>query len=340
MSVAFALVILVTSATAAQFVLPPKPAPCPERWLGLIGKYAELEGKRSFLALEKDGSLQLLDTAYHVLREAGRDSFLLADGTAVVFARDTLGNGAACRVNDSSYARKFFPDQGGMVSQLTAGLPLDSLWIEANRASPPAEKRRFAKPDLADIKSFAPDIRTDLAFAGPRNSCGFALYDRDVALLQRPAARALGRAQQRLKKLGYGLLISDAYRPWHVTKFLYLAAPPEQRRFYADPQAGSHHNRGTAVDITLVELAAGREADMGYGPGEFSERATADYPGGTSLSRWHRLLLRRAMAAEGFRGLRKEWWHFRHISKKRYPINNLVHSRALAGRRYTTRSHR
>lgn len=322
-SIPYALVLLVTSTMAAPFVLPPQPAPCPERWLGLIGKYAEPEGKRSFLALEKDGSLQLLDTAYHVLREAGRDSFVLDDGAVVVFARDSLGQAIQCRAGDSAFMRISFIDPRSDIARPVARPFWDSLWTVARRAAPPVGKRRTARSDLVDLRSLAPDIRSDLAYVGTRNSWGFPLYDRDVVLLQRPAAQALGRVQQRVKKLGYGLLISDAYRPWHVTNFLYLAAPPEQRPYYANPKAGSHHNRGTTVDITLVELATGREVDMGYGPDELSERAATDYPGGTSLSRWHRLLLRQTMAAEGFRGLRKEWWHFRHIGPRPHRLINI-----------------
>ena len=103
-----------------------------------------------------------------------------------------------------------------------------------------------------------------------------------------------------------------------------LAAPPEQRHFYADPARGSQHNRGIAADVTLYDLATGREADMGYNDNELSERAAADYPGGTSLQRWHRLALRAALTAEGFRGLDKEWWHFSYASRRRYPIINLT----------------
>jgi D-alanyl-D-alanine dipeptidase len=95
------------------------------------------------------------------------------------------------------------------------------------------------------------------------------------------------------------------------------------RKFVASPNAGSHHNRGTAVDVTLFDLAAGREADVGHLGGELSERAHSLFPGGTSLQRWHRLVLRTALERQGFRGLSKEWWHFRHISRSRYPIINV-----------------
>lgn len=312
---------------AGPLGLPPKPAPCPERWLGLLGKYGDAAADSSdFLVLENQGKLQLLGKKRLTLAEAGRDSFMaVVSGrlASVVFARDSLDGGIVCSVGGRRYQRKFYPGERTSPPKPTLPLPLDSLWAEARKASPPKEKGRFAKPDLVDVRKYDPEIRLALAYASPRNSYGFALYDRNVALLQRPAARALARANASLKPLGFVLQLSDAYRPWHVTKFLHISANPQMRKFVASPNAGSHHNRGTAVDVTLFDLAAGREADVGHLGGELSERAHSFFPGGTSLQRWHRLVLRTALERQGFRGLSKEWWHFRHISKLRYPIMNV-----------------
>ncbi len=307
--------------------IPPRPAPCPERWLGLLGKYGlELDSRSDFFIREDGGRLQIFERVPQNLVETTADRFILRQSgqeVSVVFIRDSLGDGVICRIGSQEYFRKFYPGERSRPPKPTVDLPLDSLWAEAQRASPPREKGRFAKPDLVDVRLYDPDIRLALAYASPRNSYGFALYDREVALLQRPAARALARANRFLKGLGFVLQLSDAYRPWYVTKFLHLSANPQMRRFVASPQAGSHHNRGTAVDVTLFDLADGREADVGHLGGELSERAHSFYPGGTSLQRWHRLVLRTAMERHGFRGLKKEWWHYRYLSPKPYPIINL-----------------
>ncbi len=316
--------------------LPPRPAPCPERWLGLLGKYGGMAADSGdFLVLETGGKLQLLGEKRLTLAEAGRDSFMaVVYGrlTSVVFSRDSLNRGIACSIGGRRYRRKFFPGECSRPPKPTIDLPLDSLWAEARKANPPQEKGKFAKPDLVNVREYDPEIRLSLAYSSPSNSYGFSLYDRDAALLQRPAARALARANRWLKERGFALQISDAYRPWYVTKFLHLSATPQMRKFVASPKAGSHHNRGTAVDVTLVDLSTGKEADVGHLDGELSERAHSFFPGGTSLQRWHRLLLRTAMEGQGFRGLRKEWWHFRHISRKRYPIINMPLSEALEKR--------
>ena len=90
--------------------------------------------------------------------------------------------------------------------------------------------------------------------------------------------------------------------------------------FVADPAQGSRHNRGAAVDLTMYDLRTGRPVEMVGGYDEFSERSFPDYPGGTSLQRWHRELLRAAMEAEGFRVYDQEWWHFDYRDWREYPV--------------------
>jgi D-alanyl-D-alanine dipeptidase len=101
------------------------------------------------------------------------------------------------------------------------------------------------------------------------------------------------------------------------------ATPDAMRIFVADPAKGSRHNRGAAVDLTLCDLTTGEPADMVSGYDEFSPRAFPDYPGGTSLQRWNRELLRRSMEAEGFTVYTFEWWHFDFRGWERYPLLNL-----------------
>ena len=100
-----------------------------------------------------------------------------------------------------------------------------------------------------------------------------------------------------------GLLIHDAYRPWYVTKIFWDATPDDKKIFVADPSQGSRHNRGCAVDLSIYELATGKPIEMTGVYDEMSERSYPGYPGGTSLQRWHRELLRRIMENEGFQSI-------------------------------------
>jgi serine beta-lactamase-like protein LACTB len=140
--------------------------------------------------------------------------------------------------------------------------------------------------------------------------------------MQKPAAEALARVHKSLKERGYGLLVFDAYRPWHVTKMFHDATPEKFHNFVADPSKGSRHNRGCAVDLTLYDLKTGKPVEMVSGYDEFSDRAVPDYMGGTSRQRWHRDLLRSAMQAEGFTVYEEEWWHFDYKDWKQYAIGN------------------
>jgi D-alanyl-D-alanine dipeptidase len=108
-----------------------------------------------------------------------------------------------------------------------------------------------------------------------------------------------------------------------VTKLFWDATPPEGKIFVADPAQGSRHNRGCAVDLTLYDLKSGKPIEMPGTYDEMSERSFPNYPGGTSLQRWHRDLLRWAMESEGFTVYEHEWWHFDYKDWHEYPILNL-----------------
>ena len=138
------------------------------------------------------------------------------------------------------------------------------------------------------------------------------------------------RAHHALRRQGFGLLIHDAYRPWYVTKMFWDVTPPDKRWLVADPTQGSRHNRGAAVDLTMYDLATGRPVEMPSTYDESTDRAYADYPGGTSRQRWHRALLRRTMEAQGFTVYDAEWWHFDYRDWRNYPIGNLTFEQLAA----------
>ena len=131
------------------------------------------------------------------------------------------------------------------------------------------------------------------------------------------------RVHKKLAERGYGLLIHDAYRPWHVTKIFWDATPPDKHQYVADPAHGSRHNRGCAVDLTLFDRSTGRAVEMPSGYDEMSERAHPDYSGGTSEQRKNRALLRSAMEAEGFTVYEFEWWHFDYRDWHSYAVQNV-----------------
>ncbi|MBO6575600.1 MAG: hypothetical protein JJ896_11405 [Rhodothermales bacterium] len=200
--------------------------------------------------------------------------------------------------------------------------PVEELRTEALRATPPAEAGDFLAPDLVELRELEPGIKYDIRYAGTNNFMQAVFYQSEHAFMQRPAAEGVARAHRSLAEHGYGLLIHDAYRPWYVTRMFWDATPEEQRTFVANPADGSRHNRGSAVDLTLYDLETGEPVVMPSGYDEFTERAYADFEGGTEEQRRLRDLLRTAMEAEGFSVYSAEWWHFDHQDWRRYPILN------------------
>jgi D-alanyl-D-alanine dipeptidase len=204
---------------------------------------------------------------------------------------------------------------------------------EARRAQPPRESGNFRKPELVEIRSLDATILYDIRYATRDNFLSTPVYETAHAFLQRPAAEALLRVHRRLKRAGYGLLIHDAYRPWWVTKLFWEATPAAKRDFVANPQQGSRHNRGCAVDLTLYDLRTGKAVQMPSLYDELSERAYPAYPGGPAEARRRRDLLRAAMEAEGFAVFHLEWWHFDYRDWKHYAVGTARFEELTAPRR-------
>ena len=176
---------------------------------------------------------------------------------------------------------------------------------------------------LVDVTKINPHVRLEIRYATPNNFVREVLYPEARCLLRREAAESLSRVQRSLEKQGLGLKIFDGYRPLSVQKKLLAKYPVEG--FVANPAKGSNHNRGAAVDLTLVD-AEGRELPMPSAYDEFSDRAHRDYAGGTAEQMKHRQILQDEMQKEGFKGLSTEWWHFDYKNAKEYPVLDLPFS--------------
>lgn len=211
---------------------------------------------------------------------------------------------------------------GQQTFHITPLKPVAELRREALAATPPHEEGKL-KPDLVELTKLDPTIKLDIRYASSNNFMGAPFYTEARAFMQRPAAEAVVRANKELKQQGYGLLVHDAYRPWYVTKMFWDGTPDDKKIFVADPKKGSNHNRGCAVDITLYDLKTGKELEMPSGYDEMSERAYADYHGGTEDQRRLRAILRSAMERQGFTVYEYEWWHFDYRDWEQYPVMNI-----------------
>lgn len=161
---------------------------------------------------------------------------------------------------------------------------------------------------MAALTYYLNPLYTDWRYATPENFTKQALYKQPEAYLRLPAAIALAKVQSDLKKMGFSLKIFDAYRPYSVTCLMWKAVPDE--RYTANPAKGSGHNRGAAVDVSLVDMKTGRELEMPTGFDEFSEKAHHNYMQLSPEAIKNRQLLKSTMEKHGFVALETEWWHY------------------------------
>ncbi|MEQ9409422.1 MAG: serine hydrolase [Fuerstiella sp.] len=310
--------------------IPDAPPPeMPERWQGLIGEYGW--DHNTLYILEDHGQLHaLIEWFYdYPLTEVSENVFEFPDyglyhGEQLVFHRAEDGTATDVVAAEVKFVRREVGTRDGETFRITPVKPIDDLRAEALAAMPPPEPGVYRPADLVDLATLDPTIRLDIRYASTNNFTGAVFYRQPRAFMQRPAAEAVVRANGRLKKYGLGLLVHDAYRPWHVTRMFWDATPDDLKDFVANPANGSRHNRGCAVDITLYELDSEDPVRMVAGYDEFSPRSFPMYPGGTSRQRWHRELLRRTMEAEGFTIYEFEWWHFDYQDWQKYRIGNVT----------------
>ncbi|HSH45345.1 MAG TPA: serine hydrolase [Longimicrobiales bacterium] len=315
--------------TDLQRVAVERPSPPPAHWRGLIGEYG---WDHNILYIrEVDGQLhaQIEWFFSYPLEEVSRDVYRfpdygLYDGETLVFERDGSGEAVGVVAASVRFPRREVGTAEGETFRIDPVRPVEELREEALAAEPPEEEGEFREPDLVEPAVLDPSIQLDVRYASTNNFMSAVFYDEHRVFLQRPAAEAVVRAQQRLAEHGLGLVLHDGYRPWYVTKMFWDATPESMKIFVANPADGSRHNRGAAIDLSLYDLETGEPAPTVGGYDEFSHRSYPDYPGGTSLQRWRREVLRDAMEAEGFDVYAAEWWHFDYGDWSEYPIQNFT----------------
>lgn len=171
---------------------------------------------------------------------------------------------------------------------------------------------------MVNVAAFIPDLKINLRYASNDNLCGEKIYTSDVACLRRGTAEKLRAAQQDLKRQGYELLLWDAYRP-PAAQFKLWEKMPDARFLINPHKAYSHHSRGVAVDVTLLDRN-GRELVMPSAFDEFSARADRDYSDVNAQAANNAQLLERIMCQNGFLSIYYEWWHFVDSDRSQYDV--------------------
>ena len=176
---------------------------------------------------------------------------------------------------------------------------------------------------MVELKSLIHNLQYELRYASKDNFTGKRMYPRNThtTYLRLKPAIALAKVAEDLKEKGLGIKIWDAYRPYCTTVRFWKLIHDE--RFVANPTKGSGHNRGTAVDLTLVDLKTGKELKM---PTSFDEFSPTAFHGATNIEDLrirNRMLLKTTMEKFGFVPLETEWWHYSWPGASAYDVLDL-----------------
>lgn len=175
---------------------------------------------------------------------------------------------------------------------------------------------------MVELKSLMPGIIYDLRYTTTNNFTGQKLYSNTVyTFMRKPAAEALVKVQTELNEKGLGLKIFDAYRPYYATVKMWDLIRDE--RYVADPKKGSGHNRGLAVDLTIINLKDGKELNMGTGFDNFTDTAHHTFKALPEEVLQNRLLLTNTMEKYGFTLFETEWWHYYWPNDRGYDVMDI-----------------
>jgi zinc D-Ala-D-Ala dipeptidase len=174
---------------------------------------------------------------------------------------------------------------------------------------------------LVDLVDFIPGIVLDIRYATTNNFTGEKIYQSARAFARKPVAAALRKAQAVFKSKGYAIKVYDAYRPYKATVKLYEVY--HDTTYVASPYRGSRHNRGCAIDMTLVDLKTGKELRMPTPYDSFRKEAWPSAKISDPEILKNRTLLIDVMERFGFKVNSSEWWHFDFKGWKSYEVMDI-----------------
>lgn len=175
--------------------------------------------------------------------------------------------------------------------------------------------------ELVNLAEFIPGIALEIGYATTNNFTGRKIYTMARAYARKPVAEALKRIQADLKQQGLELKIFDGYRPYSATVMFYETY--HDTTYVASPYKGSRHNRGCALDLTLIDSKTGKELPMPTEWDSFKKEAWPTTPVADPVIRKNRKTLIDAMEKHGFKVNASEWWHFDFVGWQKYAVMDI-----------------
>ena len=173
--------------------------------------------------------------------------------------------------------------------------------------------------DFVRLKDLSSDFVYELKYATPDNFLKQAVYDCGECYLRKSTAEALVKANKAFIQLGYRIKLFDCYRPLSVQKKMWKILPGTD--YVANPAKGSKHNRGAAVDLTLVD-AQGKELNMGTPFDFFGKEAHHTYTEHSKEVLENRKLLKETLNKYNFKSIYSEWWHYEYRPEMQSKVEN------------------
>ena len=174
------------------------------------------------------------------------------------------------------------------------------------------------KKELIDLQKFIPGLVLDIRYATTNNFTKEKIYNLSKAYARKPVAESLKKVQEELNKKGLGIKIFDAYRPYKATVKFYEVY--HDTTYVASPYRGSRHNRGCALDLTIIDLKTGDELKMPTEYDSFKKEAWPSTPVKDPQVRANRAMLIDVMERNGFKVNSSEWWHYDFKGWKNYEV--------------------
>ncbi len=175
--------------------------------------------------------------------------------------------------------------------------------------------------ELVNLEHFIPGIILDIRYATTNNFTGEVIYNLPRAYSRKSVATSLKKAQEEFKKHGVGIKIFDAYRPYKATVKFYEVY--RDTTYVASPYRGSRHNRGCAIDMTIVDLKTGKEITMPTEFDSFKKEAWPTTPVKDPQIKKNRDLIISVMQRNGFKLNSSEWWHFDFVGWQKYEVMDI-----------------
>jgi D-alanyl-D-alanine dipeptidase len=175
--------------------------------------------------------------------------------------------------------------------------------------------------ELVNLEEYIPGLLVDIRYATTNNFTGKQIYNLPRAYARKKVADALRAAHAEFARHGAAIKVFDAYRPYKATVMFYEIY--RDTTYVASPYRGSRHNRGCAIDMTIVDLKTGEELKMPTEYDSFRKEAWPTTPVSDPVIRKNRDLLISVMERHGFKVNASEWWHFDFNGWKNYEVMDI-----------------